>query len=450
MSPGPNRGIEQLLALVAGTKIYVDTEDNMQIFIAHKSLTDEDLGRFKFYAPFVKRLDSFKMEKYFRYRLRGWKQLLTALGNSPLLPNLRTLIFNTRPTTTMFEQQAWFMLLLSPSLHELHLATTSSHRTLNASAAELFFKSISTTLQGATDSPSSPRQSPPARQTVTISTESADVEDISWLTTIRDLAGLSKLVISLSTLGAGKFTTIGLLSQLESLEIDFDIHHEGSVSQYISLDLPDNAFSRLRHFGLKNLPDTSSFQTIWSMTHLTSHLTSLSLHFNKYRWMNVLTYDQIMSDFISPIGEKSPNLVDLVIHPPEYEWNEAGSSAPMFDLLSRLPLVRLQFAPMLGLHMSIPHTAGKYPLLKRLKLATSWVAVADVKNLAVVFPNLEYLAIQIIVYPEDFQGAISVSTSSQPIVIHVLSVFLEEDPLWDRAIIGDRLAGSVSITITSQ
>ncbi|KAL5633019.1 hypothetical protein ACGC1H_003496 [Rhizoctonia solani] len=434
-------GIEQLLTLVVGTKVSVDRDDNMQIFVAHKSLTDEELTRFKFYAPFVKHLDSFKLEKYFRYRLRGWKPLLMALGNSPLLPNLRTLIFNTRPTTTMFEQQAWFMLLLSPSLRELHITTTSSHRTLNASAAELFFKSVSTTILTITNSYSSPNQPPPLRQTITIRTESADVEDISWLTTMRDLANISTLVISMSTLGAGELSTIGLLPQLESLELDFDIILEGeSVASYTSLDLPDDIFPRLKHLGLRNLPDASSFHTIWNLKPLTFHLNSFTLHFNKYRWMNVLTNDQIMSDFISPIGEKSPNLVDLAIHPPEYEWNEARSSAPMFDLISRLPLIRLRFAPMMSLHLPIPHTVGKYHLLRRLELTTSWVEVVDLKALAIVFPNLDYLAVKITICPEDFQGAHTVSTSSQPIVLCVLSVFLEEDPLWDRAIIGDRLA----------
>ncbi|CAE6466439.1 unnamed protein product [Rhizoctonia solani] len=443
-------GIEQLLALVVGTKISVDSDDNMQIFMAHKPLTDEDLRRFKFYAPFIRHLSSFKIEKYFRYRLRGWKPLLTALGNNPLLPNLRTLVFNTRPTTTMFEQQAWFMLLLSPSLRELYLTTTSSHRVLNASAAELFFKSVSTTLLSITDSSSTSNQPPPPRRTITIRTESADVEDISWFTTVRDLANISKLVVSISTLGAGELSTIGLLPQLESLELDFDIIRDGeSTSSFTPRNLPDQAFPQLRHFGLRNLPDASCFHSIWSLKPLVSHLTSVALHFNKYRWMSVLTSDQILSDFIYPIGEKSPNLVNLAIHPPEYEWNEAESSAPMFGLLSRLPLTGLRFAPMTPLHLSIPHTTGKYYLLKRLELTTSWIEVADIKSLAVVFPNLEYLAVQITMYPEDFQGAHSIPTSSQSIVLYVMSVFLEEDPLWDRAIIGDRLARLVFITITT-
>ncbi|CAE7108216.1 unnamed protein product [Rhizoctonia solani] len=445
--------LEAVYGLVDAIKNSKSLDDRkMLIFMAHKSLTDEDLRRFKFYAPFVKHLNSFKIEKYFRYRLRGWKQLLMALGNHPLLPNLSTLIFNTRPTTTMFEQQAWFMLLLSPSIRELNLATTSSHRTYNASAAELFFRSMSTTLLGITDPSSSSMasQPSPSRQNITIRTEGADVEDISWFTTVRDLANISNLVVSMSTLGAGKLSTIGLLPQLKSLELDFDIILDGeSTSSYIAQHLPNDAFLRLTHFGLRNLPDPSSFHTIWNLTPLVSHLTSFALHFNKYRWMNVLTNDQIMSDFISPISEKSPNLVDLAIHPPEYEWDEAESSAPMFSLISRLPLTRLRFAPMIPLHISIPHTAGKYHLLKRLELTTSWVGVSDIKNLATTFPNLDYLAMQITIHSEDFQSTLVTPTASQPIVLYIMSVFLEEDPFWDRSMVGDKLSRSVSIVIAT-
>ncbi|KAH7327644.1 hypothetical protein B0J17DRAFT_680473 [Rhizoctonia solani] len=433
-------GVEQLLALIVGTKVSIDTDENIQILMAHKSLTDEDLRRFKFYAPFVKRLNPFKIEKYFRYRLRGWKQLLTALGNNPPLPNLRALSFNTRPTTTLFEQSAWFMLLLSPSLQEMNLTTTSSHCALNASAAELFFISVSTTLLDIKDSSSSSNVTLASEPTVTISSESADVEDVRWFITVRDLPNLCKVSISMSALEAGKLSTIGQLPNLESLELDFDISSEDELtSSYTTLNLPDNAFPRLRHFGLTNLPDVSSFHAIWNLNALISHLTSITLHFNKYRWMSVLTNDQIMSDFIAPISEKSPALVDIAIYPPEYEWNEMESSAPMFGLISRLPLTRLRFAPMVPLHISIPHSTGKYPLLTRLELTKSWVEVADIKALAVTFPNLEYLAMQITVYPEDFQGVQSIPTSSQPIVLGIMSVFLEEDPLWDRVVIGDRL-----------
>ncbi|KAJ1307034.1 hypothetical protein OPQ81_008013 [Rhizoctonia solani] len=414
----------------------------MQIFIAHKVLTDEDLTRLKFYAPFIKRLNSFKIEKYFRYRLCGWKQLLAGIGDSLLLPNLRALTFNTCPITTMFEQQAWLMLLLSPSLRELNLTTTSNnHPELDASVAKLFFRCVSATLLRRTDSPSSGHIPPSPSQITVISTGSANVEDVSWFTTVRDLTNLSKLAISMSTLGAGQLSIIGLLSQLESLELDFDIHREGeTITSYSTLSLPGDAFPRLRHFGLTNLPDNPSFHTIWSLKPLVSRLTSVTLHFNKYRWMNVLTHDQIMSDFISPISEKSPGLVDLVIRPPEYEWNEAESSAPMFALLSRLSLTRLGFAPMMPLHLSIPYSTEKYPLLRRLELTTSWVEVADIRSLAVAFPNLDYLAVQITIYPGDFQDTETTPTFFQPIVLCVMSVFVEEDPLWDRTIMGDKLA----------
>ncbi|CAE6495178.1 unnamed protein product [Rhizoctonia solani] len=436
-------GVERLLALIAGTKISVDSNDNMQIFMAHKSLTDEDLRRFNFYAPFVKRLNCFKIEKYSRYRLRGWKQLLTALGSSPLLPNLHILTFNTRPTTTPFEQQAWFMLLLSPPIQELSLITTStSNADLNASAAELFFRCVSTTLLGITDLPSSSNDPPPhSIRTTVISTRSDDVERISWLTTVRDLASLSQLFISMSTLRAGQLSSIGLLPRLESLELDFDVDRNGnSTSSYTTPNLPDDAFPRLRHFGLINLPDVPSFHAIWSLTPLVSNLTSVTLHFNKYRWMNVLTHDEIISDFIHPISEKSPDLVDIAIHPPEYEWNEAESSAPMFGLIARLPLTKLRFAPMVPLHISIPRAAGEYHLLRRLELPTSWVEVADIKTLAIAFPNLEYLALQITIHPGDFEDDQPTPTSPRPIILRVLSVFLEEDPLWDGAILGEGLA----------
>ncbi|CAE6345045.1 unnamed protein product [Rhizoctonia solani] len=435
-------GVEQLLSLVAGIEMSVDTTDNIHIYMTRESVTDEDLKRFRFYAPFVKRLDLFNIEKYFRYRIRGWKQLLAGLGNNPLLPNLRSLSLNTRPTVTVFEQQAWFMLLISPSLLELNLITTSINPAdLNSSVAQLFFESLSTTLMGRTDSSSSP----PPNQTTLIRTGSKDLEDISWFTTLRDLGNLSKLTISISALGAGGLSIISLLPRLEYLELDYDIDHTGEpTSLCASSNLSDVSFPRLSHFGLTNLPSTQSFDELWSIKPLVSHLKSATLYFSKYRWMGVLTHEQIMADFIIPISETSPDISDLAIHPPEYEWNEEESSAPMFGLLSRLPLTGLWFAPIISLHISIPHHIGQYPLLRRLELTTSWVEITDVKSLAIVFPNLEYLGMQITIYPEDFQGTQIKYVSSRPIVLSVLSVFLEEDPFGDRTTVGNKLARLVS------
>ncbi|KAF8761294.1 hypothetical protein RHS01_00003 [Rhizoctonia solani] len=446
-------GIEELLQLVVGAKILVDTGNNIIINVAYKSLTDEDLTRFKLYAPFVKELCLFNPQKYTSYRLNGHEHLLAELRNSPLLPSLRTLFFDLSLSTTVFERQLWRRLLFSPSLRELTFINTFSgppNSAYSSSSVSLFFEPVPiTSFVSVGTSVSSVRSSPPSNGTTVIETESKNMEDVNRVMTVRDLSSLSKLRISVKTFRAEQLSKIGLLPSLEHLKLEIGAGYRGQpISPNAVPVIADGAFPRLRRFDLMNLPDAESFHEFWSIKPLVSRLTSASLHFDKYRWMSGLSHDQMMSDFIGPICERSTNIVDLSIGPPEYESGEEENCAPIFYLLSRLPLVALLFEPLVPLRLPIPRYVGTYHLLRKLEVATCWLEVGDIQSLAIAFPNLEYLAVQIGLYPEDFQQIKSIPISSQRIILWVVAVFMEEYPFWNRTAAGNDLARLVP-TITS-
>ncbi|QRW17337.1 hypothetical protein RhiXN_05339 [Rhizoctonia solani] len=252
------------------------------------------------------------------------------------------------------------------------------------------------------------------------------MEDVNRVMTVRDLSSLSKLRISVKTFRAEQLSKIGLLPSLEHLKLEIGAGYRGQpISPNAVPVIADGAFPRLRRFDLMNLPDAESFHEFWSIKPLVSRLTSASLHF-----------------------DKSTNIVDLSIGPPEYESGEEENCAPIFYLLSRLPLVALLFEPLVPLRLPIPRYVGTYHLLRKLEVATCWLEVGDIQSLAIAFPNLEYLAVQIGLYPEDFQQIKSIPISSQRIILWVVAVFMEEYPFWNRTAAGNDLARLVP-TITS-
>lgn len=381
----------------------------------------------------------FKGDRSFRYNLYGWRHLFTRSSVAPLLPNLQSLTFDASSTATQFEQIAWFSLFLSPSLCELELSVSFWDSYTSPSAATLLFSALVASLPW----PPSTYSLPFSERLLSVTNEGEYTKGYDWFRNTPNLTGLRQLAISVFVIRAEELYILGLLPMLESIELIFGSDELVFFFPELVQDLPTNAFPQLRHLSLIDLPNISAFHDLWNLDGIVSKLASVKIQLNKYLWMSPLPPSQIIQDFVPVISEQSPEVSELMIQLPSYETSpgdKSSSSAPMFELLSRLPLQRLRYTSLTPFHLCLAHHRTHYPLLHRLELTTAWVDPFDLRALAEIVPNLEYLGVNITIRPEHCEIVRSESfTAPQPITISIMSVYIENDSGWDQHAHGNNI-----------
>ncbi|KAG9092829.1 hypothetical protein FS749_015413, partial [Ceratobasidium sp. UAMH 11750] len=294
------RGVEHLLELIKGADWSTsDTFTTLNIDLP-KSISEEALTRFKFYAQLVQHLEVFNGRNPY-YQLHDFKALLDLSMSEPLLPNLRSLTFfyGRAPLSLM-------LLFISPSLVKYRMIyivlappPLIGPRQASAMLSEL-------------------NRRCPALHTLELYAYKTDErvnQDEEYLIPIRDtlLTDFDTSILrnlSTSLLILGKINNLRPLSHIERLEILYD---EKNRTPTRLPKFKDVEWPNLRHLSIYLLPNLESLTRLWDATTLVANLTSLIVELD-----NVLPRHpgrgNLIGTLTTLLAERSPNLTDLSLY----------------------------------------------------------------------------------------------------------------------------------------
>lgn len=346
--------------------------------------------------------------RYFnKVGLYGWKALFARSKDGPLLPNLHTLIFDTIHFENPLDETAWLSLFLSPSLRQLIIRT---RRATGLPDLNMFFIGFLTA--GSYPAYSLDKLPHPIHLD-----ETEHPEAIKWLGYMNppDLTGLQTLTIRIEDFENGAHL-VGLFPLLECLEVIFDIKY--SPKKELP-KLPPGAFPRLYHFGVfSHRFGNFESSSVWGLKAMLSKLTSVELCFLYH--ITAGDFTQFMGSFFPAMREHSPSLTDLAIRL-DFNIDFSNISNALCDLASQLPIQNLYFSLYHCGAVSNCFRLVICPRMRQLEIADSIsIRLFEIRALAELFPNLEYLSASVEVLQVELNNFEPVSLqAAQSIVLQL-------------------------------
>ncbi|KAG8747322.1 hypothetical protein FRC10_001501 [Ceratobasidium sp. 414] len=379
-----------------------------------------DCSRFHIYAGFTKKLEVFPNHR--TYALKHWQDALSYAEHHPLLPNLVSVIFDTK----VFEahpQYLWARMFLSPKLQEFRIAVSDSKVPLNtpSSAASALLVTLldkCRELRCLSLFPSLTLQ-PHADEGYLFEGHLEQFKN-PWLA--------SNSLQELST-NTNMFSTLSRISSLPSLtrlRVYDDPVKEGDCSLASRHDFPC-----LRHLGIYNLANHATIEELWRILGQPNQLlTHLELEFTPRFWRaGGWPYGKspVMVEVVSFLVAHSPRVTDLSMHCLPallYEVRSVPTTSVM-QLLHALPLERLCI---IGARLEnlldgvLQHT---FIHMKILELPHQCISISMLPCFAEHLPNLEYLSLDLQLKHADEL----ISNDKKALALRVLqSNFLVFDP----------------------
>ncbi|QRV83241.1 hypothetical protein RhiJN_11257 [Ceratobasidium sp. AG-Ba] len=455
------KGIDQLFALLPDTKVVVciggakknDGSGSLNIAFP-SSFSDSGLVRFRYYSSFVRRIEVYNNELYKEYTVQNWQTIYNFSKETCLLPNLQSLVL-TQSTwiSNQFYYQTrlpWLILFNNPSLKSFTtcVANVQNPPIFSAIGASCLLRCLANSCPSLQSLDLYPTLSlEPFYQDRMFLSEFKDSEDdesVSWFERLPSLTNLRSLRITVPVPHQFGLEALGRLPRLENLELTLLPEHFDN--DQLNLMLPLESFPSLCRIALYRLPDLKFFKAIWHLNSMTSNLNAIVIHFDKYRWPDLMGYREL-SEMVDIICERSTYINDLTIYPP-YEGKGNETSEILFKLLSSLPLTRLCFAPVTPTVLNFGHRSTIYPELRKLELNTPWTRLADLHAVARCFPNLEYLALKLTATSQqwgDARASVATSNHSQAIELWVVDVFFSDE--WEGRRVNPHELESVILSI---
>ncbi|KAH7325200.1 hypothetical protein B0J17DRAFT_682626 [Rhizoctonia solani] len=390
-------GAQHLLILLTGTMIISDNKnpDTHKIAIGVAS-SDIDFSRFEFYAPYVRRLTVYGHEaKYFQ--VSGWSPLMIRANAKPLLPNLLSMVMQTKCDSHGPDQFMWIRAFSGPSILTIqaspsHLLSRSPPR-VSPLAASVILDII------ATRCPRLMRLSLFVSETLGF--DKYDGENnmlgVLWQRDyyryFRALPALYELSCSVVMLQTDSLRAIGSLPCLTRLSV----YSSGGLVVLQPPYLSDNSFPSLNELSLQ---DINPYETaaIMQIAPLMKRLTLLELITNP----EYLDFDESRDEWITGtlllLLANSPRLnalhVDLDPLRDIDESYDIGHQDVM-DTFSKLPLISLTLS---GVHIGDWASTGSlktvWPLLSSLRMRNQYASPLVLSCFAQL-PRLGHLTLSV-------------------------------------------------------
>ncbi|KAG8711293.1 hypothetical protein FRC08_016060 [Ceratobasidium sp. 394] len=398
-------------------------------------------------------MEVYNHELYKDYTVQNWKTIYRFSRETQLLPNLHSLVLTQSSWIShqFFYQTRlpWLILFNPPSLQNFTtcVANIQNPPTFSVVGASCLLRNLTNACPGLQSLDLFPTLSmePFYQDRMFLSELGEEEEGPEWFRHLLRLENLQSLRITMPLPQQAGLDVLGQLPRLEHLELTLLPEHFDKDQPHLILS-PD-AFPCLQRLALDRLPDLKFFRALWSLHEVSADLESISIHFDKYRWPDLMNYRELF-EMVSIICECSPQITDLAIYPP-YEGKGTETSEIIYTLLSSLPLTRLCFAPVTPTVLELGHHTAVYPELRKLELYTPWTRLVDLRPIARCFPNLEYLALKLTATCQQWNDACSNPTPyrSGPISLSVIDVFFSDE--WEGKKVNESELESVFSSVWS-
>ncbi|KAF8598580.1 hypothetical protein BDV93DRAFT_609764 [Ceratobasidium sp. AG-I] len=414
------KGVHNLFLLIPGAKCSTSNYNKRKLVLP--DLSNSDLTRFNFYAPYVRSLDILPNQMV-RYRFSGWGELMQYAKTTTLLPNLRTLTFGcTQSKDSSFIN--WIMTFLSPAVMEIYtsLPDSLSQSRLSIANTEILLKAIikqCPSVSTLSIFPMPESYSPHISSNETGSVHNLEpgvlgdlkyethsdtfgtmlasdsnaeinsgtdvgqlgIKPMCFYDYLKFTQCLSTLSTSIIMMVPEALEILGSLPQLASLNVHYQFCED--VDCFDSSGLSEDSFLSLRALSL-NFCDIGCIEYIWGTTPLVNRLTSLTFNFNgeardSYPEDSDDGLGDDFLDFLPTICSHSPNVQDFTIDF-DAAHAETSSSIPIqtLECLSTLPLRKLDLRN--AILVNIPRacqTLSTCPTLRDLYLQDQQISYGD-------------------------------------------------------------------------
>ncbi|CAE7185602.1 unnamed protein product [Rhizoctonia solani] len=394
-------GAQNLLTLLSGTLIIGDIKSpesrKIAIGVAASAV---DFSRFDFYAPYVRRLTVYGHEaKYFR--VSGWSPLLIRANSRPLLPNLLSMVMQTKCDSHGPDQFMWIRSFSGPSVLTIQAAPSHLLSRTPPRVSPLAASAILDTI--AARCPRLLKLSLFVSETLGL--DKYDGENnmlgVLWQRDyyhyFRALPALYELSCSVAMLQYDSLKVIGSLPYLTRLAV----YSSGGMLVLQPPPLPDDSFPSLNELSLQDIHPYEA-ASIMQIAPLMKRLTLLELITNP----EYLEFDDSREEWITGtlllLLSNSPKLnalhVDLDPLRDIDDPYDIGHQDVM-DTFSKLPLISLTLS---GVHVGVWAETGSlktvWPLLSSLRMRNQYASPLVLSCFAQL-PRLQHLTLS--VYLED-------------------------------------------------
>ncbi|KEP52487.1 F-box protein [Rhizoctonia solani 123E] len=390
-------GAQNLLTLLSGTLIIADNKDpesrKIAIGVAASAV---DFSRFDSYAPYVRRLTVYGHEaKYFR--VSGWSPLLIRANSRPLLPNLLSMVMQTKCDRHGPDLFMWIKAFSGPSI--LTIQATPSHL-LSRSPPRVSPLAASAILETiAARCPRLLRLSLFVSESLGL--DKYDGENnmlgVIWQREyhhyFRALPTLYELSCSVTMLQSDCLKVIGSLPGLTRLSV----YSSGGLVVLQPPHLSSNSFPSLNELSLQDINPYEA-ASIMQIAPLMKRLTLLELITNP----EYLDFDDLRDEWITGtlllLLSNSPRLTALHVDLDPVRENEETydiGHQDVMDTFSKLPLISLTLT---GVHIGDWASTGSlktvWPLLSSLRMRNQYASPLILSCFAQL-PRLQHLTLSV-------------------------------------------------------
>ncbi|CAE6500077.1 unnamed protein product [Rhizoctonia solani] len=371
---------QNLLTLLSGTLIIIDNKipESRKVAIG-VAASAVDFSRFDFYAPYVKRLTVYGHEaKYFQ--VSGWSPLMIRANSRPLLPNLLSMVMQTKCDSHGPDQFMWIKAFSGPSPPRVSpLAASAILDTISTRCPRLLRLSLFVS--------------------ETLGFDKYDGENnmfgVLWKQDyyhyFRALPALYELSCSVTMLQSDSLNVIGSLPYLTRLSV----YSSGGLLVLQPPHLSGDLFPSLNELSLQDISPYEA-ASIMQIAPLMKRLTLMELITNP----DYLDFDELREDWITgtllQLLSNAPRLNALHIDlDPLRELDEPYDIGhqDVMDTFSKLPLISLTLS---GVHIGDWASTGSlktiWPLLSSLRMRNQYASPLILTCFAQL-PRLQHLTL---------------------------------------------------------
>ncbi|KAF8606471.1 hypothetical protein BDV93DRAFT_520772 [Ceratobasidium sp. AG-I] len=387
-------------------------------FTFSKPLSELDLTRLGFYAPFIKYLDILNRPKDLKF-VAGWNVLVDLVRSGhTLLPNLMTL--QLKPPSGVYSKilpYLWATVFCSPSLKSLFIGGRLAEISPRTGSALLGFLADRCPNLDTLECPLVVHKTKSEQdQYIPPKTDASDhIPKFLQSTTLRNLAT--------SSFFANRYLLeISQSPCLERLEI-----HNYDLNEVKPVSLPNGSFSALRELKLLHM-NVLEVETFWKISELIGGLTTLEcvLYSTSEDEQDLESYQATINfplRFSNTLCSSSPYITDLTLN---FDSEDCGLGeaitfleANELQILAQLPLRKLSVDgasvfPASGFPVC-RILASTFNSLEVLRWPCEVVECEDLPEFTTM-PNLQYLAVGLRVGPNhSISNALSDTCLDRPL-----------------------------------
>ncbi|KAF8606470.1 hypothetical protein BDV93DRAFT_604452 [Ceratobasidium sp. AG-I] len=357
-------------------------------FTFSKPLSQSDLIRLDFYAPFVKHLDIISQPKDLKI-VGGWEVLINYVhAGYTFLPNLITL--QLKPPGGMFNgipPYSWAVVFCSPNMKSLSMGDCLAKISPRVGSALLGFLADRCPNLDTLEFQLAEREAK-SKQDKYIPPEMGRGYHIS-----RFLQSTTLCNLAINSFFANRY----LLEISQSPCLKRSKIHSHGVNEMIPIPLPAGSFPTLRELKFLNL-SVLEVESFWRINELVSRLTALECVFHPTNRQDVENNEATLLRFSNILCISSPYITDLTL---DFDLKDNISlEANVLQTLAQLPLRKLSVEgagvdwQSGGGLSACELLASTFPLLEVLRWPCEDMKYKDLPVFTTM-PNLRHLAIEL-------------------------------------------------------